>query len=164
MISVQKHLEELLSQLEKKYPRGSATCSKSHLKMALYEWNKEKNWNNKNCFIHNHDNKGYIFYSFTSRAPKHCTIRHLFVLEEYRGQGIGKKIIELVKQHMQMRGIKRFRFFVNKPASEFYKKLGFYFLGLSKTGLPFVYCDAKTMKPIWDNKQLKKLATVFAES
>lgn len=158
---MQKHLDELLNQLEKKYPRGSAVCSKSHLKMALYDWNKEKNWDNNNCFIYNQNDKGYIFYSFTTKDPKHCTIRHFFVLEEYRGQGIGRKIIDMVKIHMRMRGVKRFRFFCNKPAVGFYTKLGFSYLGQSKQGLPFVYCDRDTLKSIKDKKQLSKLAVVF---
>ena len=78
---MQEHLKKLLAQLEVKYPKGSSTCSKSHLKMALYDWNKEKNWNNKNCFVYSFEDKGYIFYSFTTKEPKHCTIRHLFVLD-----------------------------------------------------------------------------------
>ncbi len=157
MISMQDHLKELLAKLEKKFPRGSATCSKSHLKMALYDWNKEKNWNNKNTFIYSFEDKGYIFYSFTTKEPRHCTIRHFFVLEEFRGQGIGRKIIEMVKTHMRMRSVKRFRFFCNKPAVEFYTKLGFKYLGESKQGLPFVYCDRDTLKSIKDKKQLVKL-------
>jgi GNAT superfamily N-acetyltransferase len=158
---MQQRLKELLKQLEQKYPKGSSTCSKSHLKMALYDWNKEKAWDNKNCFVHDLDGKGYIFYSFTTREPKHCTIRHLFVLEECRKQGIGKKLIDLIKTHMKMRSIKRFRFFCNKPAVEFYTKLGFKYLGESKQGLPFVYCDRDTLKPVQDKKQLAKLYRVY---
>lgn len=158
---MQQHLEKLLLQLEEKYPRGSATCSKSHLKTALYEWKKEKNWSNKNAFVFDVDQKGYIFYTFTTKEPKHCTIRHLFVLEEFRKQGIGKHLVEIVKKHMHMRSIKRFRFFCNKPAIEFYSKLGFSFIGESKQGLPFVYCDRDSYKPIKCPKQLEKLYKVY---
>lgn len=158
---MQEHLKKLLVQLEEKYPKGSATCSKSHLKMALYDWNKEKNWDNRNCFVYNLEDKGYIFYSFTTKEPRHCTIRHFFVLEEARGKGLGRKIIEMVKKHMKMRSVKRFRFFCNKPAIEFYTKLGFKYLGESKQGLPFVYCDRDTLKSIKDKKQLEKLFKVY---
>jgi len=158
---MQDHLKKLLAQLEVKYPKGSSTCSKSHLKMALYDWNREKNWDSKNSFVYGFEDKGYVFYSFTSKEPKHCTIRHLFVLEEYRGKGVGRKIIEMIKTHMRMRSIKRFRFFCNKPAIEFYNKLGFKYLGESKQGLPFVYCDRDTLKSIKNKKQLSKLFKIY---
>jgi len=158
---MQDHLKKLLAQLEVKYPKGSSTCSKSHLKMALYDWNREKNWDSKNSFVYGFEDKGYVFYSFTSKEPKHCTIRHLFVLEEYRGTGVGRKIIEMIKTHMRMRSIKRFRFFCNKPAIEFYNKLGFKYLGESKQGLPFVYCDRDTLKSIKNKKQLSKLFKIY---
>ena len=65
MTLIQKHLNELLKQLEEKYPKGSSTCSKTHLKMALYDWNKERNWSNSNAFIETIDDKGFIFFTFT---------------------------------------------------------------------------------------------------
>lgn len=154
---IQKQLNELLSLLEEKYPKGSSSCSKSHLKMALYDWNKERNWTNPNAFIETVDNKGYIFFTFTTREPKHCTIRHLFTLEDYRHQNIGSELVLKVKKKMKECSINRFRFFVNKPAIGFYRKLGYTFLGESKRGLPFVYCDLKTLEPIYCEKQLNKL-------
>jgi len=164
MISMQQHLKELLNQLEIKYPKGSSTCSKSHLKMALYDWNKENNWDNRNAFILNHRDQGYAFYTFTAREPRHCTIRHLFVLEEHRKQGVGKLLIEDMRQHMFYEGVDRFRFFCNKPAVGFYSKLGFSYLGESKQGLPFVYCERDTFKSIKCSKQMKRLAIVFQDS
>jgi len=161
VIPIKEHLEKLLKLLEEKYPKGSSTCSKSHLKMALYDWNKERNWNNNNAFIVNYKDKGYIFYTFTSREPRHCTIRHFFILEEFRGQGIGRNMIEDLRQHMFFEGVDRFRFFCNKPAIEFYNKLGFSYLGESKQGLPFVYCNRDSLKPIKDSKQLDKLFKVY---
>jgi len=154
---MQSHLKELLKQLEEKYPRGSSTCSKSHLAMALYDWNKEGNWTNKNAFVLDHRQQGYVFYTFTTREPRHCTIRHLFVLEEHRKKGIGRLLIEDISKHMFFEGVNRFRFFCNKPAIEFYKKLGFSFLGESKQGLPFVYCERDSLKSVHCEAQLKKL-------
>lgn len=158
---MQKQLEELLKQLELKYPKGSSICSKSHLKMALYDWNKERNWDNPNAYVLDVDSKGYIFFTFTTREPKHCTIRHLFTLEEFRNQGIGRGLIVKTKHMMIENNISRFRFFVNKPAISFYKKLGFQFIGESKQGLPFVYCDFKTLEPIYCEKQLNKLYKTY---
>jgi len=161
MTLIQKHLNELLKQLEEKYPKGSSTCSKTHLKMALYDWNKERNWSNSNAFIETIDDKGFIFFTFTKRSPKHCTIRHLFTLEEFRYQNIGSELVLKAKIKMKEYGIERFRFFVNKPAIGFYKKLGFNFLGESKQGLPFVYCNYKTLEPIICDKQLKNLHRIY---
>ena len=158
---MQQHLKELLKKLEVKYPKGSSTCSKSHLAMALYDWNKEGNWANKNAFILDHRQQGYDFYTFTTREPRHCTIRHLFVLEEHRKKGVGRLLIEDMGQHMFFEGVDRFRFFCNKPAVEFYSKLGFSYQGESKSGLPFVYCERDSLKSIKDEKQLAKLYKVY---
>ena len=125
--------------------------------MALYDWNKERNWTNPNAFIETIDDKGFIFFTFTSKDPKHCTIRHLFTLEEYRHQNIATDLIFKTKIKMKENNVDRFRFFVNKPAIGFYKKLGFTFLGESKQGLPFVYCNYKSLEPIICDKQLNKL-------
>lgn len=125
--------------------------------MALYDWNRENKWSCENSFIESFDDRGYIFYTFTKKTPKHCTIRHLFVLEEFRQQGVGSKLIDCAMQKMQQHNVSIFRFFVNKPAITFYKNLGFEFIGESKTGLPFVYCNAITRESIMDPKQLKKL-------
>ena len=129
--------------------------------MALYDWNKERNWINPNAFIETIDNKGYIFFTFTVREPRHCTIRHLFTLEEFRHQNIGTDLITKAKIKMNENGVSRFRFFVNKPAINFYKKLGFTFLGESKRGLPFVYCDYKSLEPIICEKQINKLYKAY---
>jgi hypothetical protein len=64
-------------------------------------------------------------------------------------------------QHMFFEGVDRFRFFCNKPAVEFYSKLGFTYQGESKSGLPFVYCERDSRKSIKDEKQLAKLYKVY---
>jgi len=125
--------------------------------MALYDWDKEGNWKNRNAFILDHKQQGYAFYTFTTKDPRHCTIRHLFVLEEYRNKGIGRYLIKDMKQHMFFQDVGRFRFFCNKPATGFYSKLGFKYLGESKQGLPFVYCERDSLESIYEEKQLNKL-------
>jgi GNAT superfamily N-acetyltransferase len=137
--------------------KGGAVASKSHLGMALVDWNKEQNWVRDNAYVLTVENKGYAFITITKREPRHCTLRHVFVLEQYRGESIGRQLIALVYQTMQDNNVNIIRFFANKPAIKFYERLGYSWLGESKGGLPFTYTDINTMQPIPNEKQLKKL-------
>ena len=133
-------LDNLLKELECKGLKGRSS-SKSHLKSALYDWQIEGNWNNPNAFIFDYSGKGYAFTTITKREPRHCTLRHIFVLEEYRGQGIGVNLIDMMKTKMVECKVERLRFFADLPSVEFYERLGFTWHGESKGGLPFYYGD-----------------------
>lgn len=55
-------------------------------------------------------------------------IHHLGVLEEYRGLGIGKRLIEETEQVLRKQGIEKVHLFVfqdNEPAKAFYRRIGF---------------------------------------
>ena len=138
-------LEELLQTLESQNNKGRSS-SKSHLKQALYDWRIEGNWDSSKAEVIEIDECAYAFVTFTSRAPQHCVIRHLFVLEAKRGCGYGGKLIQKIKEAARCRNIERLRFFADKPSIEFYEKLGFSWHGLSKSGLPFYYGDLEGNK------------------
>lgn len=121
--------------------RGRSS-SISHLKSALYDWNVERGWNRENYHILNYEEKGYIFCTFTKKAPQHCTLRHFFVIEAFRGQSVGKKLMNDLYNLMKQNNIKIIRFFSDIQSVDFYKKIGYNkFHGLSKTKLPFYYGD-----------------------
>jgi GNAT superfamily N-acetyltransferase len=52
-------------------------------------------------------------------------LEDIFVLEEYRGQGVGKKMIEFIKENAKREGCGRIEFTVlkwNNVAQQFYEK------------------------------------------
>jgi GNAT superfamily N-acetyltransferase len=138
MNGIQNELESLLISLQDQKGR---TSSKSHLKSALYDWRIENNWVNPNAEIISIDKTAYAFLTFTKREPRHCTLRHFFVLESERGKGVGRALICKMKEHIERRQINILRFFADIPSVVFYEKLGYKWHGNSKTGLPFYYGD-----------------------
>ena len=153
---MKEYFENLLTTLE--HVPGGKSSSKSHLKMAMYDWNIENNWNRPNSVIINYDNKGFAFFQLTKR---HCTLRHVFVLEEHRKEGVGKYLIDEVYKTMRNHGVHIIRFYANPPAKLFYEKLGYQWLGESKGGLPFTYTDINTMEPIHNEKQVKNFTIIM---
>ena len=139
MITEEK-LNILLEELEAKGLKGRSS-SKSHLKAALYDWRVERGWENDRAVVLSYEDKGYAFLSFTKREPRHCTLRHVFVLEDFRGEGIGVKLIDMMNAEMIERECNVLRFFADIPSVGFYEKLGYKWHGMSKTGLPFYYGD-----------------------
>jgi GNAT superfamily N-acetyltransferase len=137
IIKTEEEMEQLLNEIE--HIKGGSLSSKSHLKNALYDWRIEKQWNKDSAKVFSYEDKGFMFISYTKREPRHCTLRHFFVLEEYRGQQIGLKMMKMLEEDMKNNYVMLLRFFANKPSIEFYEKLGYKWHGLSKTGLPFTY-------------------------
>lgn len=120
--------------------------SKSHLKSALYDWRVENNWDKGTTCVLSYLNKGFAFITFTIKEPKYCCLRHLVTLEEYRGQGVGRELMNLIYQEMNNRGYTNLRLFADIPSLGFYEKLGYKFWGKSKTGLSYSYTDITTME------------------
>ena len=122
-------------------PGKGATASVSHLKAALYDWRVEEQWSKSNSAAMQLDQLGFMFITFTKRKPRHCTLRHFFVLESARGQGVGARMMRLLEQQCLHHRVRYLRFFANKPAIKFYEHCGYRWHGVSKTGLPFIYWD-----------------------
>lgn len=138
-------LNELVKQREIQGYKGRQS-SKSHLKSAAYDWRVENNWSKSNAFVLNYQDKGYAFITFTVRNPHYCVLRHIVTLEEYRGQGVGRKLMQMVYDIMKQRQVNIIRFFADIPSVKFYETLGYKWHGKSKTGLPFTYTDITTMQ------------------
>lgn len=72
----------------------------------------------------------YVIYFFTYSsflALPTLFVEDIFVLEEYRQQGVGKKMFDFLKEKAKNEGCGRIEFTVlewNKPAQEFYEKNG----------------------------------------
>ena len=133
------YCKNLLTSIEN--TKGGSISSKSHLKSAIYDWNIEKQWDSPNAKVLHLDQKAFMFISFTKREPRHCTLRHFFVLEQYRGQNIGSEMMSYLTKEILDNKVRYLRFFANKPSIGFYESLGYKWHGLSKTGLPFTYWD-----------------------
>lgn len=64
---------------------------------------------------------GYIHSKFT------CLINFLVVEDDYQGQGIGKKLLDAVKEELRTKNIKNFWLMThgfNTKAQQFYTKYG----------------------------------------
>lgn len=75
---------------------------------------------------------GYILYGWENEALKlyhrRGTIFDLYVIKEYRGRGIGKKLLNTAIEDLKHHGIEIIQLTVinsNKRAIELYKKFGF---------------------------------------
>jgi len=139
-----KKLDELEKSMveDPNYTKKGPESALSHLKSALYDWRVENQWENPTAYVYSFDDVGYMFISMTKREPRHCTLRHIFILEEGRGKRAGVQLIEKMREVMKEKGVNILRMFINRPALGFYNKLGFNdFHGVSKTNMPFYYGD-----------------------
>jgi len=140
-----KRLDEIEQQLinDNNYTYKGQTSSLSHLKSALQEWRVEKNWSRgNNSFVFTIEEKGYIFFTFIKSAPRHCTLRHIFVFEQYRNQKIAFYLFDKMIDVAKKMKVNILRMFAVKTALPFYKKKNIIsYHGYSKTGMPFYYGD-----------------------
>ena len=94
----------------------------------LSEYDKENgveyNFNKFSFIAHDGDKlvgilTGYSYYS-------EITINNLFVLKEYRGRGVGSRLIKMVEQRFKDDGFNNINLVTNEfQAPDFYKKCGF---------------------------------------
>ena len=91
----------------------------------------------------------YFYSTFQGRAA--LFLEDLFVLEKFRGQGIGKALLVAVSKLTVEEGCFALRWEVldwNRPAIEFYEKLGATFLKERKV----VTFDAEALKRVVENR------------
>ena len=71
---------------------------------------------------------GSIMEPFTIRPVRVAELESMFVLEGYRGQGVGARLVELFKEWAASQGAKRLRvtaYAENAKALAFYRRAGF---------------------------------------
>jgi GNAT superfamily N-acetyltransferase len=116
-------LIDKLAEFEKLQPPDN--CAKKRLKQDCLSNNPKYQ-----AFIGRIKGKpiSYIIYFFTYSsflASPTLFLEDIFVLEEYRRQGVGKKMFEMIKETAKREGCGRIEFTVlewNKSAQQFYQK------------------------------------------
>jgi GNAT superfamily N-acetyltransferase len=79
---------------------------------------------NSMCFGVYSDRKQVGFARVISDYATYAYIGDVFVLEPYRGHGLGKWLIECIMQHPSLRGLRRWSL-VTRDAHGLYKQFGF---------------------------------------
>jgi GNAT superfamily N-acetyltransferase len=77
---------------------------------------------------------------FARVVTDHATFAYLadvFVLEEHRGRGIGKWLVEVVLSHPDLRGLRRWML-ATRDAHELYRRYGF-----AELGRPGIFMERK---------------------
>lgn len=76
------------------------------------------------CFGLYDRNRQIGFARVLTDYVRFANIHDVFVLEKYRGQGLGIWLMEVILKHPQLRGMKKW-YLATRDAHEFYKKFGF---------------------------------------
>lgn len=100
------------------------------LTITVEQMTKEKNL--FHCFVAENDKKQIVgfasfFFAYYSWTGKAIYLDDLYVKEDYRNQGIGKKLLEAVINLAQTEKCRKLRWQVSKwnmNAIQFYKKMG----------------------------------------
>ena len=94
--------------------------------LSEYDEDSDVNYNfQKFAFVAKYNDKSIGFctgFSYYSEV----TINNLVVLKEYRGKGIGTKLVESVEEHFEGKGFNNINLVTNDfQAPQFYEKCGF---------------------------------------
>src|SRR5579863_8680977 len=76
------------------------------------------------CFGVLHEKKLVAFARVITDKATYAYLADVFVLEEHRGKGLSKKMMEAIKAHRDLQGIRRFML-VTRDAHELYERYGF---------------------------------------
>src|SRR5258708_4056109 len=79
---------------------------------------------NSLCFGVLHGKKLVAFSRVVTDKATYAYLADVFVLEDHRGKGLSKRMMEAVKAHPHLRGIRRFML-VTRDAHGLYEKYGF---------------------------------------
>lgn len=117
-----------------------------HLNSAIVEWNINEYWNNDDAVIISTEDKGFVFLLYTFQKnidgidKLYCEIRHIVTLEQFRGEGIGKKLVEATIAHMKEKNSILLKVLSDIKSTGFYLKNGFKVSGITKHGLSY-FCN-----------------------
>jgi len=138
-------LEKRIVLAEQTGLKGGKMSSLSHLKSSLFDWRVEHNWDPKSkdtrhvlvAKDENGEIAGGTFFTYSKREPKITSFRHIFLFEEYRGNGIAEALYNVRYKMAVEAGCAYIRLFANIPAYDWHLGVGMRFFGISKTKLPF---------------------------
>ena len=66
-----------------------------------------------------------VLYCCSDCVPATSYVGDVFILEEFRGKGLSKWLMEVMLSHPHLQGLRRW-ILATKDAHELYKKFGFY--------------------------------------
>lgn len=163
----QDELESLFNDLKKTREelglKGGKSVGFTHLKMSLFDWRVEQNWSKDSAFVRVARNTytgevlGGTFWSYTTRGKRHASFRHIFLFEEWRGNGIAEALYNYRLRHALDNGIERVRLFANIPAFNWHHKCGMRFIAKNKAQQPFTYL------PLFKVDSIKELGKKYDE-
>lgn len=84
----------------------------------------DKSINNSLCISVLHNNTQIGFARVVTDYVTFAYLCDVYMDENYRGNGIGKSMLEFILGHPELQGLKKF-LLVTRDAHEFYKKVGF---------------------------------------
>ena len=161
----QKEMEDLFKfhddYKKKNKLRYPTSHSWSHLEQSTYDWRIENNWTKKLRFVRvmrkkdTNEVTAAIFWSYTQNKLPHCTLRHIYVLEEFRGLSLAVPLYDYMIRHSIESGVRRIRLFANKTSLTWHLKRGMKFIGFNKRQQPFTYL------PLFDVEGVKELGQVY---
>ncbi len=95
----------------------------------------EKSIANSFCFGVYEDNKQVGFARVITDYATFAYLADVFVLEAYRGQGLGKLLVQSILEHPELQGLKKW-FLGTRDAHELYRQYGF-----QKSAIPEIYME-----------------------
>ncbi len=95
---------------------------------------------NSLCFAVLHGGKLVGFARVVTDSATYAYLCDVYVLEEHRGKGLGKWLMECVMGHPQLQGLRRFSL-ATRDAHELYRQFGFRELGNPSTAMEILKAD-----------------------
>ena len=77
---------------------------------------------------------GAVIWTISKRAPYVCNLQLLHTFAKFRGQGVGKILMDTAMMSAMSRGAQYFRVSSEPESVAFYEKIGYRFWGKQKSG------------------------------
>ncbi len=131
-----------------------------HLKSAAMDWRTEGQWerDNEKSIVVSIDDTTFGYFTFTTKAPRHCTIRHIFSLPGATPGAASYMLETWLPEYAKSIGVDRLRFWADAKAIGYYEKLGYDWWGWNQAGkMPYYYGDFdknRIVPPKADHKRI----------
>lgn len=107
---------------------GYGLSFEAYVAQGFYEFHKNYDLQKDAVWICEHDNRIVGFLLLMHRENTAAQLRYFLLLPEFRGIGLGKKLMELFMKHLKDKGYASAYLWTTdeqKEAAELYKKYGF---------------------------------------